>query len=359
MKIEFINNAGVVNLRSELEAHVKTCKSFNMATAFITQEAIDVLRIFLKSNRNSLRTGRFITGLYQCFNSKEILLELARLSKSSKGRLQIKISKTKTFHWKFYSFQNNYSKVLYVGSANFTGSGMTQTGELQSKITVANRDKALNVRIDDLFNNEWENAVDISEIPLSNYKAVKTQSSDRGKLPSEIENILFAESVGKPFEKQILPVRVIKTYGQISKSTIKKVSENQTHWVKNKWEYFCSSYKKDFDLYSKEDILFLVNKNGNSYTFDLILVVDKCVIKTEEGNYFIAYKYLSRARKETLAIKSMLQENGINYRSRRNIDKKLTKKQAESIRDHFIKKSSRQTRIHSTATPFGAPTSYF
>ncbi len=85
MKIEFFNNAGVVNLKGELETIAKTCKSFNIASAFITNEAITVLKTFLNSNRNSLRAGRLITGLYQCFNSKETLLELERISKLSKG----------------------------------------------------------------------------------------------------------------------------------------------------------------------------------------------------------------------------------------------------------------------------------
>lgn len=334
MKLEFINNAGVTNLGNELQSLAKTCKRFNIASAFITHEAINVLNIFLNKNKNSERSSRLIIGLYHCFNSKEILLELKKLSRASRGRLMVKISKTEKFHWKYYDFQDTKRRVVYNGSSNFTDAGMYQVGELQARITLTKADKKLNATCDQLFSDEWEHAEDIEDFPIDKYKAFKQSKAMLVKLDPAIRKLLFSIPVDNVINN-LNPVRLTKLIGFLSKSTVKQISLNQSQWDKNNWNYFVCGTKREYDNYNKKDCLFVIDKTGNNYDFKLAVVEDKCQLKTLDGNYFVAYKIRGRKRKETSALRTVLSDVGINYRKRTDIDRKLTKNQALAIRHIF------------------------
>ena len=334
MKIEFINNTGITTLGHEFQSQAKSCQHFNIASAFITEEAILILNIFLNKNKNAVKAGRLITGLYHCFNSKEILLELQKLSRSTKGKLQVKISKTKKFHWKYYDFENKKERVIYIGSSNFTDAGMYKAGELQTKITIKKIDKKLKENSDQIFADEWENAVDIADFPLDKYKAFKQPKGMGGKLDPAILKLLSSARKDN-INKDLQPVRSIKIYGTLSRSTMNLISLNQSHWDKNNWDYFVCQTKSEYDHYAKNACLFVINKNGNKYDFELVVVEDKCALKTKDGNYFIAYKSRGRGRKESLQLGTLLNDCGINYRSRGELDRKLTKKQVVQIRNLF------------------------
>lgn len=334
MKIEFINNTGVTNLGIELESQAKNCLHFNIATVFITKEAINVINIFLKNNRNSVRTGRLIIGLYNRFNSKEIISELQRLSKSSRGKLLVKISKTEKFHWKYYDFQGVKNRCVYNGSANFTDAGMYQVGELQTKITLTKADKKLNENCDQLYASEWENALDIGDFPVDKYNAFIWPKGMIGKLDPAIRKLLTSKPA-ETITKDLVPVRLIKIYGFLLQSTVTQISLNQSHWDKNKWMYFVCGSRREYNNFSLNDCLFAINKEGKTYTFELIIVKGKCEAKTKDGNYFIAYVSTTRMRKETQVLKTTLYDIGINYSKRGDLDKKLTKSQSAAIKNIF------------------------
>ncbi len=71
MQLNLITNSGVRNLHQELSEQLKIANTVNIATAFITKEGIDLLKIFLKSNKNKFRHCKLLTGLYHYFNLKE------------------------------------------------------------------------------------------------------------------------------------------------------------------------------------------------------------------------------------------------------------------------------------------------
>ena len=338
MKLEFINNAGITNLESEFEKQVKVCRSFDIASAFVTQETIHILRLFLKSNKNRNRVGRLITGIYHCFNSKEVLHELNHLANSSKGKLIVKISKTPNFHWKYYDFQNSTNNCLYIGSANFTNSGLTSIGEFQTKITISKKDSNTIKHANILYDKEWENSIDISQFPISKYKESNHIIFEKLKLDPEIKALFFKPERKIHSLKNIQPKRIVKISGLLLKSTIKQIEASQSHWEKNDWDYFSLLTKKEFNQYAYNDILLLISKISNEYQFEIIKVEDKCQLNTNEGNYFIAYTTLGKSFKETEKIKSELFDSNINYRSRSNIDKKITKIQLQAINSLFIEK---------------------
>src|ERR1035441_6920522 len=116
MRIDLINNSGIKSFGGELEELMLTSSSFEIAAAFITHEAIELIDLFLKQNKNPIRSGRLITGFCYCFNSKEVLQDLQKLVIKSRGRLQVNMSSNPRFHWKYYSFEHVKRVTSYIGS---------------------------------------------------------------------------------------------------------------------------------------------------------------------------------------------------------------------------------------------------
>ena len=74
MKIEHLTNT-LISFGSEIQSQLAACRSFSIATAFISTDAIDLIEHSLKKNR-ALKECRLLIGLYGCFNSKADLERL-------------------------------------------------------------------------------------------------------------------------------------------------------------------------------------------------------------------------------------------------------------------------------------------
>jgi len=332
MKVELIDSTGKSSLEDEYRVMLRSSSSFDIATAFIADAAIKLLEQSFIKNRQL--KGRLITGLYNCFNSQAALLQLVSLSKRFGNRLSVKISKEPRFHWKYYHFNKTSISYVYIGSGNFTSSGMNETGELQTKITVSKRDKAFKEQCNDRFVQAWENAVHIEEIPWSKYKSLVVPKAYQLKLDKSISDILFLKN--KEINvKQCLPIRLVKTYGSLTNKTEKVINSNKSNWGKKNWDYFSCTSKQSYNLFERNQSHFLISKKGNDYSFHSIMIKDKDRIITEEGNYFVAYDEMKKFRPETPRMIALMNELGIVYRTNKKIDKKLTLKQSAAIGKYF------------------------
>src|SRR5205814_7364435 len=132
MKLEHLTNNSATNLHSELSSVLMKANESSIATAFINDEAIELIAASLKKNKKL--QGRILIGLYNFFNKKKDLEALLQLVNSNPARLQVHISLDKCFHWKYYRFVAGQKQIFYIGSANFTTSGMADNRELVVKL---------------------------------------------------------------------------------------------------------------------------------------------------------------------------------------------------------------------------------
>ncbi len=336
MKVELINNTGIQNLRRQLEDQMLTCNSFNIASAFITSEALQVLQTFLIKNKAKNRIGRLLISLYQCFNTKEILQNLFQLQKKSNGKLQVNISRDKKFHWKHYYFKNSINNIAYIGSANFTKGGMEQR-ELTTKITLQLKEKSLGENIVQIFNDEWENSISILDFPINKYKSssIAIQKTTQHLHPDILK--LLKEVKTKDKEKNnSIPEFAIKLFGFLSVKTKKLITQSQSHWDKYHWNYYACNRKIEYDKIRMAKTVLIINKYSNKYSFAISVIKSYCKLDTPDGNYFIAFKEKTKAdKKETDKLRSQIENLGLLYHSNNFFYKRLTIKQGEAIKSFF------------------------
>jgi HKD family nuclease len=190
MKFDIIENSSSGSMENELAHYFKTCEYFEIAVAFISESALEKIHGFLNINSNKKSYGKLITGFYQCFNSKKVLTQLKNLENTS-NRLFIKMSKNRKFHWKYYLFKTKGKFIFFVGSANFTQFGLSEPGELMIKIHLPSRNKTDIECIRRSFIKEWENSIEISRIPLEQYREFK-QENGYSVLPANIKELLIS-----------------------------------------------------------------------------------------------------------------------------------------------------------------------
>jgi HKD family nuclease len=335
MTYDLITNAGVENFRQQLERQLKTCKSFSIATAFITKEACELLKTFISKNRTGLRNGRLIISVYQCFNKKEVLQELYDLVETSGGKLQVAISNNVQFHWKYYYFESKIKTTAYIGSANFTKSGISEAGELVSKVTLSRTEKGLRQNLLGVFDKEWEASTSIAHFPINKYKS--SSSLIKGaiqKLHPDIIQLLKSKDT-EDVEDERLPELATKIFGFLTARTMKMVSLTQSHWDKNNWEYFVCYLKRDYERLASAKTFFIIEQSSNKYFFNIGQIKSSCILNTPDGKYFIAYTPITRSKRENEVIRRSLKDVGFDYRSSHFIHKKLSPKQKQAFYSLF------------------------
>ena len=340
MRVDLINNSGRKNFVEELEEQMRLSRNFEIATAFITKEAIELIEIFLKQNKNSDRIGRLITGFYHCFNSKEVLQQLQKMAAKSKGRFQVQMSKNLRFHWKYYKFENTNKVISFIGSANFTGSGMNDKGELLTKLLLRKTDRNDKQVIENLsivFNKEWESSTDILIIPLGKYKQTKHNLNAVETLDPSIRYVLLKDKPIKLKLNQDLSARVIFFNNKyLSDKSMRLISKYKSTWDKDRFEYFCYSIKSDYEAALKANVLFMIEKGNREYRFTIADIEDKYVLQTPDGKYFIAYKPRRKSKTETEDIRGKLKKIGLDYHSRKFSSKTLGTRQTKEVIELFI-----------------------
>lgn len=334
MEIDLFNNSGIKTFKAELEDQMLTASSFDIAAAFITEEAIELIQIFLTKNKNKNRIGRLISGFYHCFNSKSILLKLQSLSKKSNGRLLISMSKKEKFHWKYYHFENRTKEVNYIGSANFTTSGMNNAGELILKLSLTIKDNSKKKSLKDLFNKEFANSVDIKKIPLEDYQQTPPSKTNGKGLSKSIKEILKQNA--KTTTDEIKQIHAILLKGDFNARTKRMIKEKKSNW--NDFHFACYG-QSDYQTSLKADLILIISYYNRRYSFNLAKVVDSCQLKTLDGNYFIAYENKTTQKNETIRLRNELKNLGLHYRSRGFKEKVLRNRQSKRLLSLFSFKS--------------------
>lgn len=341
MQLDLINNSGPIDFKDEIAEQLKTCNHFSIATAFITKDAIKLLNIFLSENKNNDRTGRLITGFYQCFNSRKDLNELNEMMKVSKGRLIVKISSNERFHWKLYNFLYSNKTISYIGSANFTSSGLTKTGELLAKLTILKSEKFKKNNLEGIFNKEWDRSVELSKIPLKNYKQLIQPKVSANLLDTSIKNILANYRTNKTKKDKettngSLSARVVLLKDYLPDRSKKIVLKTNADW--KKYYYYPTFSQTTYNLTKKSDFLILIERYNRKFKYYIGLIKDDCILKTKDGKFFIAYKYKHiRQVQETSSRRNFLEGLGIDYHSHNFSEKSLGVNQTNDVLKNIFK----------------------
>jgi HKD family nuclease len=328
MKTEIITNRGKYNLEGFLIDDLKSCKTFDIASAFVTEHALNVLNSFIKRNRNSGRTGRMLISLYARFNSSAVLKGLSTLSIANKN-IDVKISINPRFHWKYYHFSFGRSQTVYIGSSNFTKEGLSSSGEVVTRIKFSNRETLKQLIYKDAFDKEWEDSFAINKLPLNKYKQA-VSSPSKNKLHPDILKLLQKKVVQKtPSEVQLRFATTIN--GFLKSTTVKLINQNESHWDRYSWDYFSCNTKSEYDALRSKDTFLIIETINRKYSFVIAERLDECSgISTPDGRYFIAYKRL-RKRKETAFLRNEFESLGINYHSRTFVSKAIGSRQEKKF----------------------------
>jgi HKD family nuclease len=305
MKVEAIPNNGPASMGPELDRGLAWATEADIATAFVTPAAVKRLETALSnahSRRRSLKV-RLLVGLYQRFTPPQALARLLSLRREFPGKLFVRVARNKRFHWKLYSFRNGSARRFYVGSANLTQDGMTAEGELCVKITAAARD-AVSKSLESEFGALWsddDKSVTLDGVLLNKYRRVARPSGAFTK-PDE-DNALggVLKSPRRPAPERehaegVKP-RVCFTPYDLQEETL-EIVEAETNWDREGWGFTAYKYKAEFDRDLRSRVLVMVTtrQRPREYWLELIRVVDKAVLDTPDGKYFIAHARVSYSR---------------------------------------------------------------
>jgi HKD family nuclease len=344
IQLDTITNSTAITLEHELDTHLKTAQEVFIATAFINQKTVHHLKSYLANRRHETKFLRLLVGLYGRFNSPEILIELIKLQESYKAKCEIRIARNSRFHWKCYLFDSGKKQTSFVGSANFTSSGISKSGELvvrfieSGKGVFANR---LRTEFNKIFEMDSE-SFNISKLPLDEYKRLhRVKGFEENK-----EDIALSSLLKKPVETKFkvaktsdnLKVRLVTVYGFLLQATVKTISKYKSQWHDLNYDYFCCDYYSDYKRSSIGDILFYQDKDDNGYwVYTFREVMDKDEIQTADGKYFIAVKKIrgSRSIKQS-ALEEKLRELKVPVVKRAPFkDKLLTNRQTSELTKLF------------------------
>lgn len=333
MKIEHLTN-GLVKLGSELSEQFTNCTTFSIATTFISASAIDLLERVLKKNKK-LTSGRLLIGIYGYFNQKADLLRLQQLEKQYADRLQVHVSKDKTFHWKYYHFTTSRKQTIYIGSANFTSGGLGNNGEVMLKLTHATSTAEKSIsQLQASFDAQWRQSGPISKLRLDLYPSIKAKTPPP-KIPKEFQ--AFFEDEGREYV-QAPPETIAVTYltHSLRASTEKKISTYHPEWMQSGMAYFVCIYKSHFEQCLKSKRLLILDRQarGEFYAYWGNLRTSSDTIKTDDGKYFIAYRQDGRDKRLKPKHEEALEQRlGIDLRAVKKpfTNKLLRKNQAIDI----------------------------
>lgn len=320
MQIDQITNTGIRNLQMEIADNLIKWSSFDIGSAFINQKSIQLLDIFFKKNNNRFRSGRLLIGLMNRFNKKSDIKRLKELEKKYAGIFEVRISRYKNFHWKYYFFTDRQRSTVYIGSANFTAWGLTSTGEYLLKMNAASS-KLKNFRKS--FEFIWNDSIPIKLFPVELYKEIPHAIAKGNSLHPTIEKLLRRTNPPKDSVTANHNARIAFTNSFLTAKSEKALLDFRSNW--DKWLYFTCFSLNDFEHFIVGQKILNIFKDKGKYHLSWGIVMDTCILKTPDGKYFVAYKNKGKTKTETKKIRNVFLENGIDYHKRsfknRNIPK--------------------------------------
>jgi len=341
---DLITNSTNITLESELDFHLQGAQEVCIASAFINQGAVEHLINYLENRKQKTKFLRLLVGLYGRFNSPQILSELMRIQNRYSANCQIRIAVNERFHWKCYLLDTGKKQISFVGSANFTSNGISESGEMVVRV-VENEKNGFSKRGRDEFNKIFDNAEEsfsILQFPLEKYKSLykpqpyyesnsDTNLSELLKKPLKPKSAIFKSYKGAK-------VRLLIQNGYMKVNSVKIVSKYKSEWERLSYDYSCFDSKRNYIKACEADlILYRERNNEGNWAYTFYQVMDKTEISTPDGKYFIAYKKVkgSLTRKQSIIIKK-LEELNISVSKRGTaIDRNLTRKQSDELMKDF------------------------
>jgi len=304
----------------EIERSLSWAVEADIATAFVTSAAVKRLETALRRKR-SLKV-RLIIGLYQRFTPPPALLKLLSLGGEFPSRLRVRVARNNRFHWKLYAFRSGGIRRFYVGSANLTQDGMTAEGELCLKVTSATRD-SISKSLESEFDALWLDESKSFKLNKGLLKVYRKAARPPLTVVNPDKDKKLREMLKPPERLKHEPAqaanarpRVCFISSYMYEETV-EIVETETNWNKKRWEFVLYPYKTDFDKEQIGHLLLLVAHQDSARKFwiEFVRVVDKTMLDTLDGKYFVAYTRVpySRAQQYDEAVKRELKRVGLTW----------------------------------------------
>src|SRR5262249_42316692 len=144
---------------------------------------LDALLYLLKKTA-AKGSVRLLTGLYQGFTEPAALWALLRAQDETEGRLSVRLSRDRHFHWKAYFLMQRQSAHVVIGSSNLTDDGLHKAGELNVVLTVSREAEQFAV-LHGVFQRHWDvEAVGLTAPVIAEYELWRKKSRIETKLVS-------------------------------------------------------------------------------------------------------------------------------------------------------------------------------
>lgn len=317
MKINHFTQKTIVGPYSEINGQLNNCKSFCIATAFIDSFAIDLLTHCLKNN-SVLKSGKLLIGTYGYFNKKKHFHSLKKLAIKYSSVLKVHISRSHSFHWKYFQFNTGNNRINYLGSVNLTESGLLKNEEILIKLenSLTPLDKSL-IKLENSFENEWSNSGSISEFKIDLYPERPIT-----EMPENEVNSNFLKFYEKSNVEEITVIEsnkaVVLFFDEYMKNeSMNKVVNYNSGWSKK--DFFACLKRPLFEQCIKHKRLFIIEKQSKmikGYWAHALEYSDDIPTK-DDGRYFISYKIDSSKQIVTDKVREFLKKSfGISIKLR-------------------------------------------
>lgn len=141
---------------SELRSIIPTATNVDIATAYVTNSALDSI---LPALRKASYAGpvRIIAGIKDSFTEPSALRRLLTVSRERGEVFKIKLSRDPHFHWKAYYVVNGKTATAIIGSSNLTSDGLGTSGELNIAVSLSFASRTFRT-LHKPFDKEWARA---------------------------------------------------------------------------------------------------------------------------------------------------------------------------------------------------------
>lgn len=310
MKSEVFTNR-LRYIRAELNSRLMKCTGFAIASSFIDSDAIDMIEDTFVKNK-SLKEAKILIGTYGYFNKKADLERLQKIALRYPALVQIRVSRSKNFHWKLYHFTENRKNHIYIGSANFTNGGLQRNNEILVKLSAI--DGGLN-RLQEEFDLEWavNNSGSIVDYPVDKYPENKIARTVI-KTPKELQVFYnYKDETTEPTTGNSNG-KAFLTYltHDVKASTVKAVHNQKPTW---KEDFFVCDTIREVELCKNIKRIFIIDRHsrGEYYLYQAEFAGSLSLHRrTEDGKHFVAYR-MKKTKKLSLKALDMLSANPFNF----------------------------------------------
>lgn len=327
MKIGTIENNAHNTLEAFLQAAAKDASALDWASAFITNSGLNSV-LYLLTAAAKKGKARVLTGLYQGFTEPAALRTLLRAQAASKGRLEVRLSKDRHFHWKAYFVFGKQNVRVVVGSSNLTSDGLATSGEFNLMLSVAKGSPEVK-RTHGLFEKHWHHDSTPLTKPIVD---AYTKWRKDCHVVNQNRNVPLKAILGKQFPKT-LPIAESTFYrasveSSVSDATVDLLAKT-TNWGKKNYDYF-----NDAKSFKIGDRVVLFDFNSNRIKVVEVTDTTRTPVKTPDGLYFAAHKRVRSipSRKwSTLRHSSLKRAKLIRSKADAEEEKKLTGKKYDAF----------------------------